>query len=190
MISLDQVLLLQKKVETAVEKIKALSTENTQLKSDNDALRRTCAELTKAVSDKSELVSSMESEQDKIEETILSTLNQLDAVENALLAATSSQVESEENSTLDSSENNQEDISQDAVTSSEENQEVFPVQEQTENQEGTEGSQVPVEQIQEGFQENFQGNSQEVVQENVQNQENQEQSVEQNNSFEGQFDIF
>ena len=86
MISLDQVLLLQKKVETAVEKIKALTAENEQLKADNDALRSTCAELTKAVSDKSELVSSLESEQDRIEATILDTLNQLDVVENAAKA--------------------------------------------------------------------------------------------------------
>jgi len=43
MISLDQVLLLQKKVETAVEKIGALTSSNTQLKSENDALRSKCA---------------------------------------------------------------------------------------------------------------------------------------------------
>jgi len=60
MISLDQVLLLQKKVETAVEKIRSLNAEVLQLKSDNDALRRTCAELKNSLADKSGSVSSME----------------------------------------------------------------------------------------------------------------------------------
>ncbi|HAM78194.1 MAG TPA: hypothetical protein DCP61_03270 [Treponema sp.] len=85
MITLDQVLLLQKKVETAVEKIKALTSEIEQLKADNDALRSKCTELTKALTDKTEFVSTLESEQDKIESTILHALNQLDIVENSIL---------------------------------------------------------------------------------------------------------
>ena len=85
MISLDQVLLLQKKVETAVEKIRSLNAEVLQLKSDNDALRRTCAELKNSLADKSGLVSSMEAEQSQIEETIRKALDQLDDVENAVL---------------------------------------------------------------------------------------------------------
>lgn len=87
MISLDQVLLLQRKVETAVDKI-------SQLKSDNDALRSKCAELTKALSEKTELVSRLESEQSKIEEGILTALNRLDIVENSVL--TSSEEEPEQ----------------------------------------------------------------------------------------------
>jgi len=85
MITLDQVLLLQKKVETAVGKIKALTSEIEQLKADNDALRSKCTELTKALTDKTEFVSTLESEQDKIESTILHALNQLDIVENSIL---------------------------------------------------------------------------------------------------------
>lgn len=85
MITLDQVLLLQKKVETAVEKIKDLTSEIEQLKADNDALRSKCTELTKALTDKTEFVSTLESEQDKIESTILHALNQLDIVENSIL---------------------------------------------------------------------------------------------------------
>lgn len=85
MITLDQVLLLQKKVETAVEKIKGLTSEIEQLKADNDALRSKCTELTKALTDKTEFVSTLESEQDKIESTILHALNQLDVVENSIL---------------------------------------------------------------------------------------------------------
>ncbi|HBB43269.1 MAG TPA: hypothetical protein DCZ74_07100 [Treponema sp.] len=87
MISLDQVLLLQQKVETAVEKIKTLKSEISQLESENDALRRKCAELTNSLEDKTGLVSSLEAEQNQIEETILKALDQLDAVEDAVLSA-------------------------------------------------------------------------------------------------------
>jgi len=89
MISLEQVLLLQKKVETAVEKIASLSNQVKQLNSDNDALRSKCAELTKALSDKSELVTSLESDQTKIEQGILNALSRLDTVENAVLSGSS-----------------------------------------------------------------------------------------------------
>ena len=78
MISLDQVLLLEKKVESAVAKIQQLQTEN-------DALRSKCAELTNALSTKSELLSSFESEQSKIENGILHALNRLNAIENSVL---------------------------------------------------------------------------------------------------------
>lgn len=86
MISLDQVLLLQKKVETAVEKIGSLNGIISQLKAENDALRSKCAELTNSLSEKSELISTFEAEQGKIEEGILSALNRLDTVENTLLS--------------------------------------------------------------------------------------------------------
>lgn len=90
MISLEQVLLLQKKVETAVEKIALLSNQVRQLNADNDALRSKCTELTKALSDKSELVTSLESDQTKIEQGILNALSRLDTVENAVLSGSSS----------------------------------------------------------------------------------------------------
>ncbi len=87
MISLDQVLLLQDKVETAVLRIKELTDENRRLASDNDALRSKCAELSKALEDKTELVSTLESDQTKIEAGILNALSRLDTVENSVLSA-------------------------------------------------------------------------------------------------------
>ena len=60
MISLDQVYLLEQKVESAVEKIQ-------QLQAENDALRSKCNELTNALSAKSEQLSNFESDQSQIE---------------------------------------------------------------------------------------------------------------------------
>jgi len=80
MISLDQILLLERKVESAVEKI-------AQLQSENDALRTKCAELTNALSDKSELLSSIEQDQSKIENGILKALDRLNSIENSVLRA-------------------------------------------------------------------------------------------------------
>lgn len=107
MITLDQVLLLQKKVETAVEKIKGLTSEIEQLKADNDALRSKCTELTKALTDKTEFVSTLESEQDKIESTILHALNQLDIVENSILNSGSAVQDSVSGQQPDSPSENQ-----------------------------------------------------------------------------------
>ncbi len=78
MISVDTILLLQQKVESAVQKIE-------QLKSENDALRAERSELTKALSEKSELLSRFSADEKKIEDGILGALSRLDSVENALL---------------------------------------------------------------------------------------------------------
>lgn len=86
MVSLDQVVLLNKKVEAAVAKINSLNAELAQLYSENDALRRKCTELTNALADKTGLVSSLEAEQNRIEKGILDALDQLDTVEDAALA--------------------------------------------------------------------------------------------------------
>ena len=80
MISLDQVLLLEEKVESAVAKI-------AQLNAENAALRSKCAELTNALSAKTEQFSSFQSDQSKIEEGILKALERLNTVENAVHAA-------------------------------------------------------------------------------------------------------
>ena len=80
MISLDQVLLLQQKVESAVQKI-------AQLNAENDALRTKCSELTNALSAKTEQVSAFEADQHKIEEGILKALDRLNTVENSVLKA-------------------------------------------------------------------------------------------------------
>ena len=77
MVSLDQVLLLKNKVENAVAKI-------AQLNAENAALRRKCAELTNALSAKTEQFSSFQEDQDKIEEGILKALERLDSVENTV----------------------------------------------------------------------------------------------------------
>ncbi len=78
MISVETILLLQQKVESAVQKIE-------QLKSENDALRAERSELTKALSEKSELLSRFNADEKKIEDGILGALSRLDSVENALL---------------------------------------------------------------------------------------------------------
>ena len=78
MISVDQIYLLQKKVESAVQKIE-------QLKSENDALRTKCSELTNALSEKTELLSNFMADEKTIESGIMSALSRLDSVENALL---------------------------------------------------------------------------------------------------------
>ncbi len=80
MISLDQVLILEEKVENAVSKIEQLTAENA-------ALRRKCAELTNALSAKTEQFSNFQSDQGKIEEEILKALERLNAVENAVHSA-------------------------------------------------------------------------------------------------------
>jgi len=80
MISLDQVLLLEKKVESAVQRIAQLNTENA-------ALRTKCVELTNALSEKTEQLSAFENDQAKIEEGILKALDRLNSVENSVLKA-------------------------------------------------------------------------------------------------------
>ena len=78
MITLDHVLLLEQKVESAVKKI-------SQLQAENDALRSKCAELTNALSSKSEQLSAFEQDQGKIESGILKALDRLSAIENSVL---------------------------------------------------------------------------------------------------------
>lgn len=78
MISLDQVYLLEQKVESAVAKIQ-------QLQAENDALRKKCSELTNALSSKSEQLTSFESDQTQIENGIKKALERLNAIENSVL---------------------------------------------------------------------------------------------------------
>lgn len=80
MISLDQILLLEQRVESAVAKI-------AQLQAENDALRSKCSELTNALSSKSEQLSTFESDQNKIESGILKALDRLNSIENSVLKA-------------------------------------------------------------------------------------------------------
>ncbi len=78
MISLDQVLLLEQKVESAVAKI-------AQLQAENDALRKRCSELTNAFDSKSEQLSTFQLNQDKIETGIKKALDRLTSIENSVL---------------------------------------------------------------------------------------------------------
>ena len=87
MISLDQVLLLEQKVESAVEKIR-------QLQNENDALRKKCSELTNALSSKSEQLSNFETDQNKIELGIRKALDRLTSIENSVLKAAGSSIPS------------------------------------------------------------------------------------------------
>lgn len=79
MVSIDQVLLLQEKVESAVQKI-------VQLKSENDALRRQCSELTNALSEKTELLNSFKADEEKIESSIKNAISRLDTLENNVIS--------------------------------------------------------------------------------------------------------
>ena len=78
MITLDQVKLLEQKIESAVDKI-------TQLQAENDALRSKCSELTNALSAKSEQLSFLEQDQNMIESGILKALDRLNSIENSVL---------------------------------------------------------------------------------------------------------
>ena len=78
MISFDQVLLLEERVESAVKRIEQLNAENA-------ALRTKIAELSSALNAKSEQFSSFQSNQSRIEEGILKALNRLNAVENVVI---------------------------------------------------------------------------------------------------------
>ena len=77
---LDQILLLEQKVESAVSKI-------SQLQAENDALRIQCAELTNALSAKTELLTHFEHDQGMIENGILKALDRLATIENSVLQA-------------------------------------------------------------------------------------------------------
>ncbi len=82
MISLDQVILLEQKIESAVEKIQ-------QLQAENDALRKKCSELTNALSSKTEQLSTFENDQTRIESGIRKALDRLSYLENSVLKASS-----------------------------------------------------------------------------------------------------
>lgn len=78
MTMLDQVLLLEEKVESAVAKIQ-------QLEAENAALRNKCSELTNALSSKTEQLTNFTSDQNKIESGIQKALDRLNSIENSVL---------------------------------------------------------------------------------------------------------
>ena len=127
MVSLDQVLLLEEKVESAVAKI-------SQLKAENDALRAQCAELKNSLAAKSEQISSFQLDQNKIEEGIIKALTRLNAVENYVLqeAGAIPQAEEPRQQTEDAPQKVTE-AQEDAPPATQENaQEVTPAQDSSE----------------------------------------------------------
>ncbi|UTC61887.1 hypothetical protein E4O00_02735 [Treponema sp. OMZ 788] len=76
MLNLDQVRLLENKVERAVQMIKSLHTEKDSLKKEIEARDKRIAELEK-------LIVTFKDDQSKIEEGIINALNQLSAFEDA-----------------------------------------------------------------------------------------------------------
>jgi predicted nuclease with TOPRIM domain len=77
MIKLDQVQLLENRVEMAVARIAELTSENNALKRQNEELAKKNAEL-------DEFVSLLEEDQSRIEETIQRTLTRLNEVEDTV----------------------------------------------------------------------------------------------------------
>lgn len=84
MIGLEQVLLLEQKVELAIAKIAELTEKNTSLNSK-------CKELEESNSLLAQRITSFEADQNKIEQGILHALDRLNSVENSVLKAGSEQ---------------------------------------------------------------------------------------------------
>lgn len=80
MISLEQIRLLEQKVEVAVSKIKQLNEENALLK-------KKCTDLEKEKEEVKSKLSIFEQDQVKIEQGIINALDRLNTVENSVLLA-------------------------------------------------------------------------------------------------------
>ena len=80
MTTLDQVRLLEEKVEGAVSTIQ-------QLQAENDALRKKCTELTNALSSKTEQLSTFSNDKTEIEDGIKKALDRLSLIENSVIKA-------------------------------------------------------------------------------------------------------
>jgi len=78
MITLDQIQMLERKVEGAVAKIAALQELNTALRDKNTQLEQANATLTQRIS-------SFEADQSRIEQGILNALDRLNSMESAVL---------------------------------------------------------------------------------------------------------
>lgn len=108
MISLEQILVLEQKVESAVAKI-------AQLTAENDALRSKCAELTNALSVKTEQLSAFQSDQNKIELGIIKALQQLDAIKESKATASENTLEATSSSVADEENPIQEEVSEQSL---------------------------------------------------------------------------
>ena len=107
MITLEQVKLLEEKVESLISVVKSLYIER-------DSLKGTLAQKEKRLEELEATLHSFEIAQAKIEESVMSTLNQLDVFENSvthdLPASESQTIQSEEFSLSDTSESTQTEI--------------------------------------------------------------------------------
>jgi chromosome segregation ATPase len=89
MLSLDQIQLVQQKVEKVIAKINMLEQENAKLISQNN-------ELIKQNNELNTKISSFEADQSKIEQGLLHALERLNSVENSVLKAGSEQIQSQQ----------------------------------------------------------------------------------------------
>lgn len=80
MITLDQIRLLEQKVESAVAKIARLEAENSELK-------QRCQQLENEKSQIKSTLYNFEQDQEKIEQGIINALDRLNTVENSVLQA-------------------------------------------------------------------------------------------------------
>lgn len=80
-------------VELLVKKVESIVAKTLNLQAENDALRTKCAELTNALSAKTEQLSSFEREQSMVEGGILKALERLSSIENSILQAADNSIQ-------------------------------------------------------------------------------------------------
>ena len=80
-------------VELLVKKVESIVAKTLNLQAENDALRTQCAELTNALSAKTEQLASFEREQSMVEGGILKALERLSSIENSILQAADNSIQ-------------------------------------------------------------------------------------------------
>ena len=80
-------------VELLVIKVESIVAKTLNLQAENDALRTKCAELTNALSAKTEQLASFEREQSMVEGGILKALERLSSIENSILQAADNSIQ-------------------------------------------------------------------------------------------------
>ncbi|MFC2603370.1 MAG: hypothetical protein ACFNX0_05640 [Treponema sp.] len=80
-------------VELLVRKVESIVAKTLTLQAENDALRTKCAELTNALSAKTEQLASFEREQSMVEGGILKALERLSSIENSILQAADNSIQ-------------------------------------------------------------------------------------------------
>lgn len=94
MISLEQIQLLEQKVESAVAKI-------LQLTEERDALHQRCVQLEEENKRLQSNIIDFHQDQERIEQGIINALDKLNAVENSVLQAVALQINNEEKNVID-----------------------------------------------------------------------------------------